>query len=286
MGERRVIRLAGLEWGLERFPDPLPLPAFWAPFEFREQLSPAAGVISLTTGPCPIAPSGPPINANRFFHIFRTPDGAGFLGCPVPEVGWRALCWPARQRIELYIAGTPDPGTVGTLVDQTFWRFRSLIMAPADRLVMHAAAAMHDGRVLVLAGDTGRGKSTLARLLHEAGWTILSDESPFVEAPANGPIRVWGSPWPSSDGFASAGSGILAGLYLIEHGSANKITPIEPGLAVRRLLNERLFLCPLYEDGSRDRLLAVVDRMLLGAPCAVLAFKPDAEVTALLRKDE
>jgi hypothetical protein len=283
--ERRAVRLAGLEWVLDGLPDSTMLPTPWEPFELRGQTSSAAAIFTYFSESCPIIPSGQPINSGLYFHLFRTPDHAGFLGFPVPEPGWRAIYWPNRRRLDFYVAGQPDSARIGVFVDQVFWRFHAFFMAPADRLVLHATAAMKNGRVLVLPGDTGRGKSTLAGLLHKAGWTILSDESPIVEAPAQGPFRVWGSPWPSSMGFASPECGILAGIYFLEHGSENRITPLEPGAAVKRLIVERLFICPWYEDRTRDLILAAIDRMLLRIPSAALAFKPDADVVALLEKE-
>jgi len=51
-----------------------------------------------------------------------------------------------------------------------------------DRYLFHAAAVGRNGRGLILAGDSGFGKSTLALGLVERGFLLLSDEVAVVDA--------------------------------------------------------------------------------------------------------
>jgi hypothetical protein len=51
-----------------------------------------------------------------------------------------------------------------------------LIAARPDLLWIHAGAACHDGRALLLSATSGQGKSTLIAQLLTCGWTYLSDE--------------------------------------------------------------------------------------------------------------
>jgi hypothetical protein len=61
-----------------------------------------------------------------------------------------------------------------------------LILAAQGHLVLHASAVLLDGRVLLLAGDTGAGKSTLAARLSVAGASVLADDGVLLREGAEG----------------------------------------------------------------------------------------------------
>lgn len=50
-----------------------------------------------------------------------------------------------------------------------------------DRVHLHGAALVHDGRAVVLAGQSEAGKSTLAGWLTHRGWGFLTDEAALVD---------------------------------------------------------------------------------------------------------
>ena len=58
-------------------------------------------------------------------------------------------------------------------------------------LLLHAAAVERDGQVLVMTGESGAGKSTMAALLALNGWRLLGDEFALI-APDTG----WAHPFP------------------------------------------------------------------------------------------
>ena len=58
------------------------------------------------------------------------------------------------------------------LVDQVLPRF----LANEGRMLLHACAANIDGKTVLFSGKSGWGKSTLAALLHESGYTLYSDD--------------------------------------------------------------------------------------------------------------
>ncbi len=63
------------------------------------------------------------------------------------------------------------------------------LLCAFDRHPVHAAAVLHGGRALLLAGESGAGKSTLALLAHLEGFRLMSDDLVWVQlAPA---LRVW-----------------------------------------------------------------------------------------------
>ncbi|MEY9998116.1 hypothetical protein ABIE67_010237 [Streptomyces sp. V4I8] len=76
--------------------------------------------------------------------------------------------------------------------------------------VLHASAAVKDGRAVLTLGEKGAGKTTTALLLARAGWGLLANDRVFARTEADGSVKVL--PWPSA---AAIGLGLLdaTGLY-------------------------------------------------------------------------
>jgi hypothetical protein len=76
--------------------------------------------------------------------------------------------------------------------------------------VLHASAAVKDGRTVLTLGGKGAGKTTTALLLARQGWGLLANDRVFARAEQDGTVRVL--PWPSA---AAIGLGLLdaTGLY-------------------------------------------------------------------------
>ncbi len=158
-------------------------------------------------------------------------------------------------------------------------------------LVLHGTAAEVDGQGILCVGVSGMGKSTLARLLDAAGATVLTDERPVVRqwpTPASGAapsaaFRVYGSPWPSSAGFARNAWAPLRRIYFLEHGATDRLTPLPSRDAVSRLIH--VATIPWQDPVLLDPCLATIEALLGALPCAVLAFRPTPAVVDLIRAD-
>jgi hypothetical protein len=67
-------------------------------------------------------------------------------------------------------------------VAQLAWEVnRGVVEKAGNRLLLHAAAAERDGRVVILAGPEGSGKSTLVAALVRSGLRYVTDETVAVE---------------------------------------------------------------------------------------------------------
>jgi|GEM_PF-1648135 len=158
-------------------------------------------------------------------------------------------------------------------------------------LVLHGTAANVDGDGILCVGISGKGKSTIARLLDTAGATVLTDERPVLRqwpTPATSTVpseafRIYGSPWPSSAGFARNAWAPLRRIYFIEHGDTDQITPLLPRDAVNRLIH--VATIPWQDPVLLDPYLATVNVLLQTIPCAVLSFRPTAAVVNVIRAD-
>ena len=92
---------------------------------------------------------------------------------------WVAERPESAYRFHLYDAETLI-GTVSSFqaaAEGLFWYLNRTIAAlPTDLLLLHAAAAADDGRVVICAGRAGSGKSTLVARLVQRGFDYLTDE--------------------------------------------------------------------------------------------------------------
>jgi hypothetical protein len=62
------------------------------------------------------------------------------------------------------------------------------------RATLHAAAVVHNGRCVLLTGEQGAGKSTLAYACVRAGFSLVAEDIVFAER-EGAAMRAWGCPW-------------------------------------------------------------------------------------------
>ncbi|MFF3699189.1 hypothetical protein [Streptomyces sp. NPDC002221] len=77
--------------------------------------------------------------------------------------------------------------------------------------ILHAAAAVKDGRTVLTLGGKGAGKTTTALLLARSGLQLLANDRAFVRPGDDGGVSVL--PWPSA---AAVGLGLLDALGLYD----------------------------------------------------------------------
>jgi hypothetical protein len=116
------------------------------------------------------------------FHILRIPGLADFyISMNLMEI----ICYP--------IPGIPKATIRHQLLDSVLPR----AMAHQGKLMLHASAVQTEKGVLVILGNSGVGKSTLAGYFHQAGEPAISDDVVWMK---DGPTdRVWVVP--SYDGL-------------------------------------------------------------------------------------
>lgn len=69
------------------------------------------------------------------------------------------------------------------------------MLGPARQFIpLHAGCVVRDGTSLILSGESGRGKSTLAFACVRRGYQILSEDGLFLRCRADG-AELWGMPW-------------------------------------------------------------------------------------------
>jgi hypothetical protein len=153
---------------------------------------------------------------------------------------------------------------------------------------LHACGLVRgDGESFLFVGHSGAGKSTTTRLWkRHMPVEVLSDDRIIVRRgstvmPAKGvgqecPTHTFfmhGTPWHGEAAFASPGRAPVRRIFLLEHGSGNRIERLSRSAAVGELL-ARSFT-PFYQPRFVDPVLALLEEMVESLPCYRFQFVPD-----------
>lgn len=147
-------------------------------------------------------------------------------------------------------------------------------------LLVHAAGVVLDGRLFVLAGRSGAGKSTVSGLLVEHAFGMVLSDDRLVLREQGGRWMGYGTPWPGTARLARAGGAPIAGILFLEHGHANVPERLAPAAALHALLplasilwHERDLVAPMTDAAA-----ALVAQI----PVYRFAFTPDARAVSAL----
>jgi hypothetical protein len=145
---------------------------------------------------------------------------------------------------------------------------------------LHACAINFDGRALVCCGQSGAGKSTMARLWEEARrGEVLSDERVIIRD--FGELEVYGTPWRGEARMALNNGCPVKAIFVLEHGPTNHLEPLKPADAASYLVARSFptFWDSAGMEGTLDFIQRIVERI----PCFKLGFVPDESVVSFLK---
>jgi hypothetical protein len=132
------------------------------------------------------------------------------------------------------------------------------------------------GHGLLFVGQSGAGKTTLARLWQDAcGAPVLSDDRIILRRVGDS-FTMYGTPWHGEAALAEPASAPLTRVFFLEHGAVNAILPLTGAEAATRL-----FACgfpPFHDRDGLDFTLAFLAELATEIPCHELRFVPDRQV--------
>ncbi len=136
-----------------------------------------------------------------------------------------------------------------------------------------------DGYLFV--GQSGAGKTTMARLWrNEPGTVILSDDRIVLRAEDDG-LWMYGTPWHGDEPLASPRRARLTRLFFLCQQMSHETAAISTAAAAARLFAASF--PPFHSARALEFSLGFIERVVEHVPCRVLGFAPTPSVISVVR---
>lgn len=149
-----------------------------------------------------------------------------------------------------------------------------------NRIIMHGAAIMKDGKGFLFAAPSGTGKSTHIKLWgkkYKSEVDVIDGDKPFVGF-ENNIATVWGSPRSGKEGWNNPISAPLKAIAFLERGDKNKITPISPAEIFDKAFMQ--FYFPKNRE-TAELTAKIINRLLYSVPLYKLQCNMDIEAAEI-----
>ena len=136
-------------------------------------------------------------------------------------------------------------------------------------------------RGLLVVGQSGAGKTTMARLWEGVGGAkVLSDDRIILRRVGDS-FTMYGTPWHGEAALAEPASAPLTGVFFLEHGAANTLVPVRGATAATRLFASGF--PPFFDRDGLDFTLKFLGDLVAEVPCHELCFAPDNRVVEFVQ---
>jgi hypothetical protein len=136
-----------------------------------------------------------------------------------------------------------------------------------------------DGRGYLFLGESGAGKTTMARLWSPNA-VVLSDDRIILRF-LDGRLWMYGTPWHGEAELAASVRTPLTGVYFLQRGRKNEIVPLRQAGIVARFL--ACCFMPFHSRSAVDFTLGFLQRAANSVPCSELRVVPDERVVDFVR---
>ncbi len=163
-------------------------------------------------------------------------------------------------------------------VDSVLRILHSLALVPESGFLLHASSGIRNGRAYIFSGQSGAGKTTIARLA-PPGVTLLTDEISYVRR-SQATYFACGTPFWGE--LAKAGenhSAPVQTLCFLEHAQEDRLTPLSGTESLRLLLRNILFFA--QDPALVERVFENACDFVSNVPGYRLSFRPEASVWEL-----
>ena len=171
---------------------------------------------------------------------------------------------------------------------------RHVVQYPLDQLLMihvaaarssavlvHAAGGSIDGNGVLIAGQSGAGKSTVSRLLGNGNNVRFLSDDRIVLRRFGTKLSMYGTPWPGDAGIAINESVPLKAICFLRHADGTSLRRLKSEEILQRLLP--VASIPWYESGLTEKTLNLCEFLIDNFPAYELSFHPQAnDLTSVL----
>ena len=155
-----------------------------------------------------------------------------------------------------------------------------ILLSRCKGVMLHACGIDDSGYGYLFLGNSGHGKSTIARLWSENQATVLNDDRIIVRE-KNGELLMYGTPWPGDFKELSAKGLPIRKLFFLRHGEKNSAVPKNSAEAVLMLLT-RCFP-PIWDKKGMKYTMDLCHRIVQNIPCYEFSFEPDRKTVDFVR---
>lgn len=151
-------------------------------------------------------------------------------------------------------------------------------------VAFHASAVLKDGRCLLFPARAETGKTTVARLCHERGWTVITEEMACCSV-GGGAVRLHALPFRERSGLNTRERVVTAldGVYSLRQANRDWAVPV--GRAEATLLLARNAAVGFREPEIMTPALEMCAEVARAVPVSVLDFAPGPGFIEVIESD-
>jgi hypothetical protein len=236
-----------------------------------------------------VFPAIPLCDENRVFDsrpqwsVYEV-DGRQVLAVQPSDLGAprrTAIFDPEFESVEVFSSASALPIDSGSIL--LVWPLGQLLMvyllSRGRGLMVHACAIVDGSKGYLCLGNSGHGKSTMARLWHGKA-TILNDDRIILRQDG---VRFWmfGSPWHGDYPHVSHRGVPLHSIFFLKQSTRNTIVPVRSVEACAMLLSRSF--PPQWDRKGMSFTLDFAARLTSEIACYELGFRCDESVTDFIR---
>jgi hypothetical protein len=164
-------------------------------------------------------------------------------------------------------------------IDSVLRIVHTLLLARTGGFLLHASSVVRNGKAFLFSGLSEAGKTTIARLAPPDA-QLLTDEASYV-CKVGAEYMAHGTPFAGELGEPGKNiSAPVAALYLLEKAAENRMIPVAPADAARRLLRNILFFS--HDEKLVHQVFQSACTFVATVPVFQLSFFPDQHVWELI----
>ena len=184
------------------------------------------------------------------------------------------------KKIDLYL----KPGAPGLedILDYPLGEILAINFLSRGRgIIAHSLSINNGGKGILFIGNSGAGKSTMARLvMHKEKAKVLNDDRAIIRK-KNGHFRIYGTPWHGDVKVCLPEDAPLEKIFFIKHAKDNTLKELNPQEVVSRLV--RCSFLPFWDKKGIEFALKFCDNVAKNIPSYELGFVPDESVVDFLK---
>ena len=211
-------------------------------------------------------------------EIWRLPDGA--ILWQQTQKGGKLLQFVWKDNRICLTCDTTDTWGMAALEALTFLVFPCMLLQ--NVLTFHSVLLEHKGKGILIAGASGVGKSTHARLwrTHKNALILNGDRAACYRRSSG--WTGFGTPWCGTSGEHINRQAPIAALVLLQQAGEDKLTPLSPAQALSQVLS--VVVCPGWLEQLPIQVLDLLDSFLQEIPVVKLECTPTENAVKVLEE--